>query len=635
MLAAIQNILALVLYCVAACSLGVLVLQWSLRRSEHTKELSGISAVNLGFLLGIGILSNVWLVIALVGVLSDWVIYPILILLVFAARYEIAKNLCTSWKSMNLIGREFFSEPILWKVLTLASVANLLLIPYFGLSNETSGDAAHYNLPMIKVAGFLGQLKALPVLDVYVDNVGFGTVGEMNLLPLLIMKGMVPAYLLTGIVFVSGILLLLSLGRLLETGIRGSAIGLTMVTTTLPIYGLVGSGSVHVFGLALAIGAAFSLVVTRDLRISGLLTGFSMVASLSNVIVFGPIILSILFLLNRDHIRSLNFPLRKWTIFFGLFYFGIWCAVPFLTHLLKNVIVAGNLLAASHTLDYAIWGKYSTTTFDVILRYILLLPLAAVFGNFNAQGGTLSYLVLMFLPFGLLIKSARDSGNQNFSVGKLTLSAVVGLVVWTAIFPSVFVTRYILACYFLFIPLAARGAEVFSKNIGRIFSSALALLILFHFSIPLRNIWIADPALDRSLAALTETDDVCAKDRRRRQHCREAQALNAAVQPGDRVLFRVFYNYWLRPEVLICGSSYYEWNLLFGSKTPDAFWTNLRRHGFSVLYIDSSHGTTNVYWNPPVDLDHPPADVKVTAVFKSDRAKVYRFDYPEIKRCQV
>ena len=93
----------------------------------------------------------------------------------------------------------------------------------------------------------------------------------------------------------------------------------------------------------------------------------------------------------------------------------------------------------------------------------MLYPIAAVFGHFPAQGGDLSYLVLVFLPFGLLLVR----GGQ-FNAANLAAVAAVAAAFWTLLFPTLFVPRYVAATYLMVYLLAAYGADSFAQNTDNI-----------------------------------------------------------------------------------------------------------------------------------------------------------------------
>ena len=130
--------------------------------------------------------------------------------------------------------------------------------------------------------------------------------------------------------------------------------------------------------------------------------------------------------------------------------------IALLPHLIKNGLLFNNPLAPFGTdlmnLLNQDWFGPATTR-----RVLLTYPLALTFGDYWGQLGNLSPLILGFLPLAIFLPRPRNPVTSPLIV--LTLAALVGVLAWITIRPSMLLPRYMLATLLLFVLLPARAAE--------------------------------------------------------------------------------------------------------------------------------------------------------------------------------
>jgi hypothetical protein len=618
------NLFIVALYCIASTGAGAPVLSYL----DPKKSIRGLPALQVSFVLGIGLLGFLWMLLALAGALKSWLIYPILAASCAAGAVCLPSAWRESLNDIAALTTVFWKEAILWQLFGVTVVLFTLALPFELLGASLSGDALSYNWPIATTTAYSGRLHLVPLVVPGMQTLG--VIGEMTYAALMILGGKVPAILITGALFIACVGLMVCLGKSLQLGFRGLSILTAMLLTTPVMFDMIENGTTHIFGTTLAVAAAFSLLATANIALAGLLGGLATVALLSNVIGFLPVLcLIVIWQTYRTSSRVDFFRAAA----YRLLTLGTWCAIPVILHLVKNWIVVGDALAKSSVSEYAIWGSATVVGPLDLLKLILLYPIVAVFGHFPAQGSDLSYLVLIFLPFGLLLVRSRQ-----FNVANLAVAAALAVAFWTLLFPTVFVPRYVAATYLMVYPLAAYGAELFSQNTDNTVEASLSGLFVLaicsygvvhggptrtpHFPFDLSR-------YPDSMSVLNGTADVCAKEELTR--CPDIQVLNQAAKAGERVLSPLFYVGWIKPELIVCASTFDENNKIFGAKTAESFWKAIRSGGFKFVYLDDIHGP-GVYWDPPF-FDTPPADISITTVARTEHSKLYRLDYPEVAHC--
>jgi hypothetical protein len=288
-------------------------------------------------------------------------------------------------------------------------------------------------------------------------------------------------------------------------------------------------------------------------------------------------------------------------------------------HLIKNGVLFDNPLApfAGGSLGWAdqVWFTPETSR-----RIVLTYPLALTFGNYWAQYGNLSPLLLAFSPLALLL--ARPRSVLDSALLAVTLAALLGVVTWLIVRPAVFSPRYILATLLLFALLPARAAEEVSQREARPRWLTTSVMGATSVTLVATGLFFANvvffPRL--TLDYLNDRVPECGRDG---QHCRSMVLINEDSQPGDRVFLASWHRYWLRGDLLQCLSAD-EFNGGISGDTPEARWQVLYQQGFRYLLADYS---THAGILESLNLAALPAWVKAELIFEEEPIAVYRLSY--------
>lgn len=224
-----------------------------------------------------------------------------------------------------------------------------------------------------------------------------------------------------------------------------------------------------------------------------------------------------------------------------------------------------------------VWFNQETTR-----RIVLTYPLAFVFGRYPTQGGGLSFLALACLPLALLFLT-RPRPFSRSTLAQVTVVALVGLLLWVFLHPSVIAPRYLLATLLLFYLIAAKGAEYAWE--------ADTPLRLIRFGIAgtlfVALLAAAYPLWTVGWAALMGrfSQDECALASK---FCAPLTSLNRIACPGDRVYMTNYSGYWLRPDLLQCRDNREDERAVRSSPVP---LEALCHRGFRFVVVDrTSHG---------------------------------------------
>jgi len=251
-----------------------------------------------------------------------------------------------------------------------------------------------------------------------------------------------------------------------------------------------------------------------------------------------------------------------------------------------------------------------------------------IYGNYWGQEGSLSALILAFAPLALFLE--RPSRWRNSTLLAITMSALIGVLTWVILRPSVFAPRYILAPLMLFALLPARAVEnLFQREErpGWLSKSALASAILIAISVPLAfNEKVFFP--EKTYQYLTGEMGNCGRDY---QYCGQLTMLNRNAEFGDRILLGTYQRYWLRSDLLQCLSTAEEEGEIFSAPIEDR-WDKLYRQGFQFLVADN---ITHSHFLDGLDFENIPDWLDVVEISYDGQIGVYRLDYidpPDIQQ---
>ena len=129
---------------------------------------------------------------------------------------------------------------------------------------------------------------------------------------------------------------------------------------------------------------------------------------------------------------------------------------------IKNGVLLGAPLAPLGTtnIDWLMRERWYDATTVSHIRF--LYPFVLTFGEYFAQYGQLSVLVLAFLPLALFLR--RPETFRRSPLTAVTAAAWVAIAGWAGFQGDKVVTRYLLPVLLLCIPLAAAAAEHVTKR---------------------------------------------------------------------------------------------------------------------------------------------------------------------------
>ena len=618
-------------YAGANVLLGLMVIRLLSFRHKPEDSFPLYAVIASGFLLGQGILANVWLLLGLVSLFKSFSIWGILIMAVIAATFVLhglfQLALVRAKITLSHVGR----LPLSWKLLVALVI---LLILHYGIGsiiNPPSGDAEAFYMVFPKIMAASERLIPQPN---YYDFSQIGLFGEMHYAALMSIGNPYAAKCFVWFTSVALAVLLVSLCARTGLALRGQIIALIMLFTSSTFTYYITDGKVDLFGGALGIAAYYwALHTSRDDKIlpyilTGLFTGFACIAKFSNIPVItvgvGAIVIWNAWLrirLEKDRPKTRHIAGTA----VGLILLGSFLIFSIIPHLTKNGVLFGEPFApflflngsGNRWVDQA-WFSPETTEF-LLLTY----PLGIVFGRYPMQGGNISALVLAFTPlFFLLRKPVSFMQSRLFQI---TMIAIAGVITWTITRPAVICPRYILSTLLLFIPLAARSAEnLFQTNYEyQLLNKMVYFSLLFSLFLFLNQ----KPRIhDQVIKLLKWNPHECEKAS---GYYNSLTFLNKLCSPGSRVYFGGYYSYFLRADLLqcMCRPDDYGpgsvrtleegWGCF---ETSEERWEYLFNRGFNYLLIQkASHRDLLQFFN----WDNVPSWLTVKQIYSDSGTIIY------------
>lgn len=578
------------------------------------------------FLLGQGALAAWWALWALTGAFT-----PLLVLLtvglafltglgtLFWTRGEWLPHLAAVWKDHR-------ADTWTWKIVTL-----LVVVTYVGglgcVGRPLFDDAKAFYMALPKVIAASHRLVPLPG---YEDFTQIGLQGELHFAALMVLGSPDAAKMFT---WVTGLAVGLMLWALnLDFGLqrRGRWLVQAMVVTSSAVVLLWGDGKVDLIAAGMGLAAFYwALKIGSSgplaFRLTGLLTGWTLVAKLSYLQMLPALGLVILwrFWRSEDNAGELR-DISGWRSYlFPVFTSGLrlsaWMTLALLPHFIKNYLLYGQPFlpfGASST------GWLDQTWFnpDTTRRILLTYPLALVYGQYAMQYGNLSPLTLGLAPLLLFVPRPQKWLTSPLVV--VTGAALTGLVAYALLRPSVMAPRYFLATLLLLFPAVAKGAEHIVQNkkhypaLARGVEIMVLIILISSFMIYLRPVFSPASTSDYFWGH----QDECGRDG---SACRAMVKVNQEARPGDRVLLWTYTRYWLRPDLLQCLSAAKD-QVCYQQETLENKWKCLFERGFRYIIMDrDTHGGME----KSLSVASPPAGVRLTKVFDQDSMVVWRADY--------
>ena len=300
-------------------------------------------------------------------------------------------------------------------------------------------------------------------------------------------------------------------------------------------------------------------------------------------------------------------------------------SLPIIIHFVKNWVLLSEPLAPFYYFSEqgssgSLWTRKTwfsaELSHNIVRRVILSYPLTIIYGNYPKQAGTMSLMMLTFLPLVMFMpKPAKIIKKTSVH---LVLLGLFGIVLWLILRPGVFALRFNLYAFLLLIPLPAIWAEFITKNEARpawltrtIAVSSIAVLCLASYT----SQYDGPYSLMGYLTGRTSEHLISGP-----AHS-AAIKLNKEAEPGDRVLSFNFYTFWYREDLLQCMVTSQEWRRIISSPTPQQEWELIYEQG--VKYIMYNQYTHTVLMNQ-IDLKHIPDWLLVEKIYNELGYEIYR-----------
>lgn len=574
----------LVFFSVSCVGAGLLVLTLFPHRSKENNFVNYVIA----FVMGQGILGSLFLAPALMGSFTKSVLLVVITPLALFGLWKVGLSLPAMPVALRKQLLAFYRAPFIWQLLTV-STALLLVAGASAVVGRIDGDARAFYLALPKVIAASHRLLPLPGYESF-SSVGLLAEMQLAALFLLEMPGASPR-LFSWVTGVAGTVLLVAIAQKAGLGRRGQLLSVIMLLTSSAVAYFWGQGKTDLFAAVFAMAAVLYTFKTSDntgdrksaVLLVGVFTGFALVAKLSYIVAFLPTIFVLLFW--RE---GYSYWLKRRTIGSGkklltdcvgyALIFTVALLIPLIPHLLKNYILLNTL--------FDTYGSHQYFSGETTRRIVLTSPFWPFFGNFWAQYGNLSPLMLAFFPF--LVWVLWKDGRLSPPVTALIAAAMAGLLAWVVLFPSVPMPRYFLGTMLLLIVPIAWAMERVSYadrwlNHGVVWAS-IACIVIFSRSWS-SEIFRVSAAYQYFLGEQSEKnlhiDEVLSRN--------VYEAINQKAEPGARVFLVSYFRFWLRADLIQCTNAKIDSGISFDATNPEKFWLQLYEHGFSYVFMEQSH----------------------------------------------
>ncbi len=581
MLSGIISIGLCTVYSAACISLGLLLLRWIIRDPEARCRSAGMVEVATAFLLGQGVLANIWLLLALFALFSPPIVVGLLVLSLLAgapAAWPVARDVAGRLRPLQVDFRA--ASP--WYKTIIGLVGVYLLVQAVGaIGLPLSIDPAAFYLALAKNIAASHRIVPLPGYELFTQ---IGILAEMHYAALLLLGNLGAAKLIVWFVSVTAAIMMVAIARTIGLGRYGQTLALVALLTSTSFTLVMTDGKTDLLAAALGLAAYYwALQAGRPgersaVALAGLFLGLAIVAKISYLVALAPGIgLLVLWRRWMASERPWSWPAVRSTSV-AMLILGGTLFLTFLPQVIKNTMLFNQPLApfiVSNSTSQ--WLDQQWFSPEVTRRILLTYPLALTLGQYSTQYGNLSPLLLAFLPLAFLLPRPRPFLSSPLV--QITIVAVIGIVAWVILRPAVFALRYLLAPLLLLSLLPIRGAEYtyrLEAPVRRISwgISTFTLVVLLLTTIQ------ATKQVGDTISMIGETECETTGS-----SCRVLEVVNQDAQPGERLYLASYYRYWLRPDLLQCSAQPEDRQGL-GADTPEERWAALYQRGFRYLVID-------------------------------------------------
>ena len=532
---------------------------------------------------------------------------------------------------IDFIQSELLQSKMAWLVgfVILIFIFNCLLFSFLTL-HPPGTDAISYYLTQAKMIGSNHSLSLVPTYESFGQN-GLGA--EVILAQFFSLEQSLAAKVF--FIFVAGscLALIYVITRILGAKKIAALTTCMMLITSSAFTYVIWDGKTDLFALNIALLCTLFLVrVVLDSTNSsatqtllGLLGFFMALAvqfKLSYLVVLGPLVAVYLISLWFSTHPRMTLP-QVVRYLFPLFLFFV---LGFGFNIFKNWVLFHEPLAPFLILNTAhqsfdlnqVWYNSENTRW-IFMTY----PFALVFGLYPMQHGQISVLWLMFLPVAFW-QAFRPTAFKNAK--RLWAAALISLLIWAALRPSVFAPRYFLislVASFPFIALALEEWVSSLKSSLSLYKTALIVFMLTFGAIGWKNLEKFFKH-SKQAALYANQGDGGFQD----EIWRTLNLANKYHRPGDKIALLMYYRYPLTPQALRCVSTLTDLRKIADGADRNQFWMGLYNEGFRILAVD--HLTLNAMFlqllkpetaNP--FEEKPPDDLQIERHQIDDRFELY------------
>jgi hypothetical protein len=616
-------------YSLSCLSFGLLL--YNILVGRKNGKLSGTvknNAVVLAtaFLLGQGILANLWILLGLKGWFFSFIVKGIVTVAALSGILFLPSYLNGFWIQLKNIYRETRSDSWAWQFIAILGIL-FCVAGVSALGAPLLEDSANFYMTQPKVMAETYRYQLIPSKSPYYSG---GYQGEMNHAVLMSLGSTDAARLYSWITLLAGIVLLLGLCTQAGIGRRGKWIALALAMTSSMAYMLLGKGKVDLFQMAMGLGVYYWMTHESHhaRRISSLLAGFAVLGKMVYAVTLLP---GMLILLVWQQLQKqpcgIKLPSLLSSYIKDSLELALWGGISIFPIFIYNYVLFNNPLVVGDLLSgFTGWGVAAPY---VPPHVYVTAPLFLTFGRLPyGQLGNISVLVLMFLPMVLWMPFPRSWRNSILTW--LTASAFAGIMVIFLLFPTAITyPRFYMACLLLFIPIVASAAEyiTLTESHPRLLTfsiqASLIIVLLSTFIENTQEGYFDSFFFKKSVLYLQGDIPECGLEGGGwlGQRCRGLSVINQQAQLGDRVLSNITHNYYLRSDLLLCGNNNeMVTDYVAQSGEQETEWNKIYLNGYRFLAIDK-------FYFPLPNVDNPPDWIKVSKIFEEWDIVVYHLDY--------
>lgn len=580
------SLLLMSAYSFACLSLGLVLLRCFVGRETLQADHAPSARVAGGFLLGGGVLANLWLCVSLIP--GGWFTLPVvgglLLLAASVGAIPAARALSAVVRQFAQSLRNLRQSHWLWAILAVATLVFPLLYA-LAAALPPRGDAVAFYFALPKLLAFEGALRPLPGIEFFSQN---GLHGELHTATLMLLGSAQAATLFAGFIGVATAMMLIEIARRAGIGREGRWTVLLLTYTSTAFTYLTFAGRLDLFGVALSLAAIY-WALSKPLRpgvllLVGVLGCFGVIAKATYALTTVPML--VVLLSWRSVVSAENHRIQAVVRAWGWCLAGALIAVA--PHVIKNVVLHGPDCALTPFLsspgghDWA--GSEIRTDPQQVCHVLCTYPVAIFLGQFSGMYGLMTVAALALWPLVLLLP--RPKRFINSTLAPLSVVGVLGVAIFALLQTSNFSLRYFLPPLLLLL-LAPAAAVDFVWNDPRTRNAlkigvavVLVLALAERFNRPkghpgegLKYILAQAGALEVSEAS-----------------ARMCDVINTHADSADRVYLATFYPYFLRPELIATASGHPEREAITAIATPEGRWRNVYEKGFRFIGIGPQGG---------------------------------------------